>query len=428
MTRDEVRQTLGERLAAIDIDLSLDGHEIQVKPADLGVTADTEATLDQVFANNGSLGSRIVSLFKPTEIPVAVTVDRQKAKRALEGLTAQAGTPAVEAVVQLNAAGDAFEVTPGQSGLSFDASRLIGVATQGLETLSSQELTLASTSIEPTTTTEKAQVVADAANALTALEVSIETKTSSVIPSAADKAAWVSIPSDGNGLGTPLMDPEKITAWVQSVGEQSNIAMETGVQAVNTAGTVLATVNEGKPGFTVNNVAAVTEGLLAAMKAGTSYSGSFTYDEVKVTFENRLVADGAENLIYPAAPGEKWLDLNLSTNTVTAYEGATVVNGPIYIVPGAPGMETPTGIYQIYLKYESQTMRGTNPDGTTYVAPDVQWVSYFVGGIAFHAAPWQSSFGWSGPGGSHGCVNMPTGSAQFVYQWAPIGTTVVSHY
>jgi lipoprotein-anchoring transpeptidase ErfK/SrfK len=28
---------------------------------------------------------------------------------------------------------------------------------------------------------------------------------------------------------------------------------------------------------------------------------------------------------------------------------------------------------------------------------------------------------------SHGCVNLPTDNAQWLYDWAPLGTTVVVH-
>ena len=48
----------------------------------------------------------------------------------------------------------------------------------------------------------------------------------------------------------------------------------------------------------------------------------------------------------------------------------------------------------------------------------------FVTGYAFHGAPWRSDFGYSA---SHGCVNMPSADAQWIYNWAEIGTTVVSH-
>ena len=73
-------------------------------------------------------------------------------------------------------------------------------------------------------------------------------------------------------------------------------------------------------------------------------------------------------------------------------------------------------------------MRGLNVDGTRYETPDVPWVTYFHGGYALHGAYWRSTFGHGGPGGSHGCVNMPIPAAKWFYDWAGIGTTVVSHY
>ena len=216
--------------------------------------------------------------------------------------------------------------------------------------------------------------------------------------------------------------------WVDLQAAEADVDAVTGVRKVNRAGTVLGVSTAAVDGWTVNNAQAVTDALTASMNNHQAYSGEFTFDQTKAEWSDKIIADGAENLVYAAAPGEKWVDLNLGNNTVTAYEGGQVVFGPTGIVPGKPGMETPTGTYSVYLKYDVQTMRGTNLDGTPYVAPGVQWVSYFTGSIAFHAAPWQPSFGWSGPGGSHGCVNMSTSDAKFIYDWAGIGTTVVSHY
>ena len=115
-----------------------------------------------------------------------------------------------------------------------------------------------------------------------------------------------------------------------------------------------------------------------------------------------------------------------STGTVRyTYEGAMVVRGPVLMVDGAAETPTVTGTYHVYLKYESQTMRGENADGTPYVSEDVPWVTYWYSGYALHGAPWRSSFGYSG---SHGCVNMPVDQALWFYNWTEIGTTVVSHY
>jgi lipoprotein-anchoring transpeptidase ErfK/SrfK len=51
----------------------------------------------------------------------------------------------------------------------------------------------------------------------------------------------------------------------------------------------------------------------------------------------------------------------------------------------------------------------------------------FDGPYGFHDAPWQT-FPFGSPDyatqGSHGCVHLPENEAAWVYNWAPVGTTV----
>ena len=164
------------------------------------------------------------------------------------------------------------------------------------------------------------------------------------------------------------------------------------------------------------------------MTDGKAYEGLFHYDDVEPGSETKQVAEGTENLVYQAAEGEKWVDVSLTDDTVTAYVGGKVAGGPFYMVPGAPATPTVVGTFHVYLKYDVQTMRGENADGTKYETEGVPWVTYFSGGYAMHGAPWRSSFGWSGYGGSHGCVNMPVDAAKFIYDWTDMGDTVVVHY
>ena len=71
------------------------------------------------------------------------------------------------------------------------------------------------------------------------------------------------------------------------------------------------------------------------------------------------------------------------------------------------------------------TMRGSNADGTDYETPNVPWTSFFHRGYALHGAPWRTSFGYSA---SHGCVNLPVPVAKWIYDFAPLGTPVVTHF
>jgi lipoprotein-anchoring transpeptidase ErfK/SrfK len=62
-------------------------------------------------------------------------------------------------------------------------------------------------------------------------------------------------------------------------------------------------------------------------------------------------------------------------------------------------------------------MRGRN-----YNVPNVPYVMYYSGGYALHGAYWHNRFGTPV---SHGCVNLRTASARWLYNWAPVGTPVV---
>jgi lipoprotein-anchoring transpeptidase ErfK/SrfK len=157
--------------------------------------------------------------------------------------------------------------------------------------------------------------------------------------------------------------------------------------------------------------------------------------------DTAAVAQGAdvpnydEALFTPPAPkpqpkaaptGAKWIDVDLSRQYLTAYQGNTVIWSG-YISSGRDGYDTPTGTFSIFEKLQTDDMTG-GVKGTPeyYFQPAVPWVMYFAGGgYAIHGNYWNSNFGTQT---SHGCVGVPVGSAEFLYDWTPLGTTVVIHY
>ena len=121
------------------------------------------------------------------------------------------------------------------------------------------------------------------------------------------------------------------------------------------------------------------------------------------------------------ASGERWIEINLSTYTLTAYEGTTPVIQSA-IVTGASVSPTVQGEFYIQWKLESQTMEGVGWDGTPYRQEDVPYVMYFFEDYAIHGAYWRNGFGYAA---SHGCVNLPVDVSAQLYDWAPYGTRVV---
>ena len=130
--------------------------------------------------------------------------------------------------------------------------------------------------------------------------------------------------------------------------------------------------------------------------------------------------------------GNTYAEVNLTTQHMWFIKDGQIAL-ETDIVTGNPnkGNATPQGTYSLAYKSRNKTLRGTKkPDGTyEYETPVAYWMP-FNGGIGFHDATWQSSFGGNRylSHGSHGCVNMPKDKAAALYDLIPDGCPVVCHY
>jgi lipoprotein-anchoring transpeptidase ErfK/SrfK len=124
----------------------------------------------------------------------------------------------------------------------------------------------------------------------------------------------------------------------------------------------------------------------------------------------------------PANPGdvheERWIDVDLSKQTLTAYENGTAVYTTL-ISSGLPRTPTPTGQFRIWIKFRYDDMEGPG-----YSIKDVPYVMYFYKGYGLHGVTWHGNFGHPM---SHGCVNLPTEKAEWMFNWAEVGTLVNIH-
>jgi LysM repeat protein len=121
----------------------------------------------------------------------------------------------------------------------------------------------------------------------------------------------------------------------------------------------------------------------------------------------------------PGASGTRWIDVNITTQTLTAYAGQT----PVFTARVSTGIwryPTVVGTFQVYVKYLS-----THMSGPGYSLPNVPYTMYFYRGYALHGTYWHSNFGTPM---SHGCVNLSIPDAKWLYEWASVGTKVVTHY
>ncbi len=115
---------------------------------------------------------------------------------------------------------------------------------------------------------------------------------------------------------------------------------------------------------------------------------------------------------------ERWIDVDLSNQMTYAYEGDVLVNS-FLVSTGTWLHPTVTGEYHIYVKYAYSDMAGPG-----YYLPDVPWVMYFYDGYSLHGTYWHSNFGTPM---SHGCVNLSIPDAEWLFNWADVGTLVNVH-
>lgn len=116
---------------------------------------------------------------------------------------------------------------------------------------------------------------------------------------------------------------------------------------------------------------------------------------------------------------EGWIDLNLSTQVLTAYNGNEAIR-TFVISSGRAGTPTVVGEFPIWIKVRIQDMSGPG-----YYLTDVPYVMYFFEDYGIHGTYWHNNFGTPM---SAGCVNMTIDDSYWMFQFASVGTIVNVHY
>ena len=129
--------------------------------------------------------------------------------------------------------------------------------------------------------------------------------------------------------------------------------------------------------------------------------------------------------------------VSLTKEWLWAYQdGKQVFDTPV--TTGRPELPTVTGTFSVMGKFAPIEFTSPWPPGSPfwYAPTHINFALLFAdGGYFLHDAWWRNDFG---PGsnlphtlpdgtfetGSHGCVQMPTPAAQWLYNWADVGTIV----
>jgi len=117
--------------------------------------------------------------------------------------------------------------------------------------------------------------------------------------------------------------------------------------------------------------------------------------------------------------GERWIDVELEQQTLTAYEGARPVYATLVSTgrgPQSSDSATPKGEFRVWVKLLTSDMNNLEAEapGRYYAIDDVPWVMFFHKGYGLHGAFWHDDFGNVR---SHGCVNLAPRDARWLFEW-----------
>jgi lipoprotein-anchoring transpeptidase ErfK/SrfK len=133
----------------------------------------------------------------------------------------------------------------------------------------------------------------------------------------------------------------------------------------------------------------------------------------------------------------KVIVVSLGEQVARMYDNGRLVYWS-YITTGRRLFPTPAGLWHVFQKLSPTVFVSGDPPGSPfYYAPTyIHWaLAFHVGGYFLHDAWWRLKFGpgsnlphydpsaWND--GSHGCINFPMTQAQWLYNWAPLGTPVI---
>jgi lipoprotein-anchoring transpeptidase ErfK/SrfK len=118
----------------------------------------------------------------------------------------------------------------------------------------------------------------------------------------------------------------------------------------------------------------------------------------------------------------RWIDVDLAEQTLAVYENNQLIFATV-IASGSEPFWTRPGLFQIFQKKETETMRNNDPSDFYYL-DNVPWTMYFDGARALHGAYWRTRFGYPQ---SHGCVNLSVGDSHWLFNWAVMGDWVNIH-
>lgn len=382
----------------------------QYKLADMGLTLDKDRSVELIRQQQASLGQRL-KWWQTIEVPLSLKKNTEVFDKFIASETSITVQPSKDAVLSIvNGEIKIDDAVAGrQYGLEDPAKTLASVTGN----LQASPVKLKIITLNPALSAEVLEPYKDDLEQTIHQSVSFKIGERSITPTVSDVAAWLEI--------TPDAKTKKVDITVNSGKVQEYINKAAAREIRPAKAQIMVRQPDGSARVLVAGVNGVD--VLNKEQGATQIA------------DNLLKGEGinvALNVSYEAYKTittdsyEKWIEVDLTHKRMYAYERDNLVKTQL-VTAGAPSTPTVTGQFAIYSKYTRQDMRGNNVDGSRYFQPNVKWISYFYRDYAIHGNYWRPTSYFGNINSSHGCVSVVESEAEWMYNWAPIGTPVIVH-
>lgn len=311
-----------------------------------------------------------------------------------------------------------FVIVPEIIGTQIDTEKLDAAVKEKISGFQHElDLTEAGCYLQPRFFESDEAVIAarDAMNAYLGAQITYDFNPNTEVVDAAVISQWVLVDADMN----VAFDEEAVRVYVASLADTYDTLGKT--REFTTANGNVVSVNPGTYGWKIDQETEYAN-LIANIQNAEVVAREPAYS-------SRAAVHDAMDM------GSTYVEVDLSAQHMWYFQnGQVIMETPV--VTGNPNIgnrATPSGVYSILEMMRNKTLRGEIDPETgepEYETPVSFWMRVTWSGIGFHDATWQPSFGGTlyRTRGSHGCINMPYGQAQALYNSLAVGTPVIIHY
>jgi lipoprotein-anchoring transpeptidase ErfK/SrfK len=415
LTLAQARAEVERNVHAYQLSLEVGKQEYKAGAAEIGIKYDIEATVDSAYASGRS------SWLPPLHhepLPYSYRLDRSLLNEFANGVAQKVGTPPVDASLAL--AGTSFSTVPEKSGWSIDRVGLERLVEDDVSSPRGGKLQLRPHEQTADIQAKNLTPTVTAAKKLMATPISLSYADRTFAPSPADIGSWLVFQKQPDGLAfklVPQIDIAKLKNYVQSVANDIDVPPIN--KKVTIENGVAKTTQDGTDGMAIDQdaVTAAIDGAVAK-QAPLAYAIATHDVPFKTVSESLITLDLG-----------RYIEVNLSKQHLWVWQDHNVIyDSPVTSGATGAGLATVTGLFSIYYKTTNTHLVGYQY-GWNYDVPVKYWMPFYQG-FGLHDAVWRNG-NFGGPdyyyGGSHGCVNLPDATAEFIYNWSTIGTPVWVH-